>query len=641
MRLSFNVEKQIITRTDTEKVVTNSMNYLYAQFMFSEEWTGEKTAVFKGKEETYNALLDENNTCLVPWEVLTESWFYVSVFCGDLVTANKVTIYTIPSGYEIGDESRVPTPEIYIQVIEKLNEIESEVDPEAIQRTVDEYLADEDFVTEADVETIVSQYIAEIHGIPTGGTTGQVLVKSSDADYQTEWRSLEDIADYPDYAKAEKDRVLGELQQYYAVNNPVVIGFSTDQHLRDTWDYTYPNILPNLRTMRDLTKEFPFNVCVLGGDASSTTTDIETLQADVFKVTNCLKGAECPVFHLVGNHDGRGNIPTITASAVYGSHRTMPIKENYSVADGESTNCYYDDKSAKIRFIFIVSTPLNGYAITQGKTFLLNALDTMPTGYEAVIFSHHPMGTLNDDPSTRYDDWNEPLNWSTDLHPYADKIIVCICGHCHDDRSEIVDGILYLATTTAGFTELNDGTTRIDKVGTAQCTAYDVFVIDRATYTIHCVRYGIGSNRDIAYYIPSYTNQIPISTDTEGNIYNGVGYKEGTGLNSTGGDTDRGGYGVTGFIPVQSGDVIHLKFCNCIDNSTSVDRLSFYNSNKENIGTQYIRTWSGTIHVVKDENDVVSQFTVPTISGNTVAYLRLSTTGIGGSSIITVNESIA
>lgn len=129
MLLSFNVQKQIITRTDTESVVCNSMNFLYAQFTFSEEWTGTKTAVFKGKEKTYNALLDENDTCLVPWEVLTESWFYVSVFCGDLVTANKVTIYTIPSGYEIGDESRIPTPEIYNQIIEKINGIDAESIP--------------------------------------------------------------------------------------------------------------------------------------------------------------------------------------------------------------------------------------------------------------------------------------------------------------------------------------------------------------------------------------------------------------------------------------------------------------------------------------------------------------------------------
>ena len=129
MLLTFNVEKQIIMRTDTEKVVTNSMNYLYARFTFSEEWTGEKTAVFSAQKKTYNALLDENNTCLVPWEALTGSIFTVSVFCGDLITANKVIIYTIPSGYEVGDESRIPTPEIYTQVIEKLNEIEQEIDP--------------------------------------------------------------------------------------------------------------------------------------------------------------------------------------------------------------------------------------------------------------------------------------------------------------------------------------------------------------------------------------------------------------------------------------------------------------------------------------------------------------------------------
>lgn len=172
MLLIFNVDKQIITRTDSEKIVTDSMNYLYAQFSFSDEWTGEKTAVFKCQDGTYNALLDEENKCLVPWEVLTDSVFYVSVFCGDLITANKVPIFTIPSGYDIGDESRTPTPDIYNQVIEKLNEIEAEVDPEAIAQTVDAYLADKDFVTESDVERIVSIYeertLTQIHNIKDG-----------------------------------------------------------------------------------------------------------------------------------------------------------------------------------------------------------------------------------------------------------------------------------------------------------------------------------------------------------------------------------------------------------------------------------------------------------------------------------------
>lgn len=206
MLLSFNVEKQIITRTDTEKVVTNSMNYLYAQFTFTDEWVGEKTAVFKGKHGTYNALLDAENKCLVPWEILTEAMFDVSVFCGDLITANAVKIFTIPSGYEIGDESRIPTPDIYQQVINRLNEIEAEIDPEAIEQIVQEYVSSQGYVTQTDVETIVADYVEEHKdelkgdtgetgpqgpagvGVPTGGTTGQVLVKKSNSNYDTEWK---------------------------------------------------------------------------------------------------------------------------------------------------------------------------------------------------------------------------------------------------------------------------------------------------------------------------------------------------------------------------------------------------------------------------------------------------------------------
>ena len=123
MVLSFTVDKQIITRQDNESVVQDSMNYLYAQFDFSEEWTGQITAVFKGKDgEAFNVLV-ESGQCLVPWEVLTQTWFEVSVFCGNLITANVVRIYTIASGYEIGEESREPTPDVFNQIIGALDSI--------------------------------------------------------------------------------------------------------------------------------------------------------------------------------------------------------------------------------------------------------------------------------------------------------------------------------------------------------------------------------------------------------------------------------------------------------------------------------------------------------------------------------------
>lgn len=130
MILFFTVDKQIITRQDYESVVQDSQNYLYTQFSFSEEWEGTITAVFKGKDgQTFNVLLDESGKCLVPWEVLTQTWFEVSVFCGNLITANVVRVYTIESGYEIGQESREPTPDIFNQIIEKIDDISAESIP--------------------------------------------------------------------------------------------------------------------------------------------------------------------------------------------------------------------------------------------------------------------------------------------------------------------------------------------------------------------------------------------------------------------------------------------------------------------------------------------------------------------------------
>ena len=161
MVLSFLVDKQIITRVDKEKVVRDSMNYLYANFEFSPDWTGQKTAVFKSKSGAFNVLLDDDGKCLVPWEVLQDEVIEISVFCGALITANVVKIITLASGYTIGEEGREPTPDVYTQIMEKLSEIEAEVDPESLQALIDAYLADKDYVTEADVETIVAAYVDE------------------------------------------------------------------------------------------------------------------------------------------------------------------------------------------------------------------------------------------------------------------------------------------------------------------------------------------------------------------------------------------------------------------------------------------------------------------------------------------------
>jgi hypothetical protein len=131
MQLEFKIDQQIITRLDTNKVVGNSKNYLYAKFSFSDEWEGvDKTAVFrkadiysKGSGVTYSVLL-EDNMCKEPHEVIADPMFLVSVFGGERITANRVEIPVLQSGYAEGETPSEPTPTVYEQLLEKAENME-------------------------------------------------------------------------------------------------------------------------------------------------------------------------------------------------------------------------------------------------------------------------------------------------------------------------------------------------------------------------------------------------------------------------------------------------------------------------------------------------------------------------------------
>lgn len=99
----------MITRRDFTKVVSGSRNYIYARFEFSPDWAGtEKTVTFTSGEYTFVETLDNNNECIVPHEVIENPGrFSVSVFGGDLITANTVSVAVIQSGPLGGDP---PTP---------------------------------------------------------------------------------------------------------------------------------------------------------------------------------------------------------------------------------------------------------------------------------------------------------------------------------------------------------------------------------------------------------------------------------------------------------------------------------------------------------------------------------------------------
>ena len=127
--IKFNIRNQIIMRGDAFKVVSDSRNYLHAQFDFlTDEWRGKTaTAIFRNASDAYEVVLDQEDTCLVPWEVLQKDAgdFEVSVFAGDLITANTAKVQVYESGYSDDLESSTPpTPSVYAQIIERMDGVE-------------------------------------------------------------------------------------------------------------------------------------------------------------------------------------------------------------------------------------------------------------------------------------------------------------------------------------------------------------------------------------------------------------------------------------------------------------------------------------------------------------------------------------
>lgn len=141
--------------------------------------------------------------------------------------------------------------------------------------------------------------------------------------------------------------------------------------------------------------------------------------------------------------------------------------------------------------------------------------------------------------------------------------------------------------------------------------------------------------------MPAYTNQIPISTDSNGNIFNGTGYKTGYYLSSSGAEVSDGVHIVSGFIPVTKGDIIRIKDTQFDETLT----LCLYPASRPNSGDNFGKTMMairdgtayGTLTVSNNE------ITWDTSSINyyfweNFAYLRVTVNS--SSAVVTVNEEI-
>ena len=156
-----------------------------------------------------------------------------------------------------------------------------------------------------------------------------------------------------------------------------------------------------------------------------------------------------------------------------------------------------------------------------------------------------------------------------------------------------------------------------------------------------------------------FTNQVPISTDTDGSIYNKVGYKENARLSSSGGvsSSAQNGSVTTGFIPWH-GDttVLRMKgveWLNAYSKYGGHHYLNYYDGNKKfltYISSQVFHVGNSghLLTVTRDANGVETVKWSETYgdtneSLNAVRqakYVRITAQGKGADMIVTINEEI-
>ncbi len=135
MQLRFQVNMQHIVRMDSFRVVAGSKNYISCAFQFSADWNGIiKTAVFAKGNVVYHAVLKNDAISADEMPVFSAGIWRVSVFGGDLITADAAALYVLETGFSEENVPEAPSTGVYESLtaliqenIDKTTELENKI----------------------------------------------------------------------------------------------------------------------------------------------------------------------------------------------------------------------------------------------------------------------------------------------------------------------------------------------------------------------------------------------------------------------------------------------------------------------------------------------------------------------------------
>lgn len=495
----------------------------------------------------------------------------------------------------------------------------------------------------------------------------------------------------PDYIAEEAERVSAAVSAV-RTSKSLVLLCASDIHTLMTNAQSVETTLHLAQGISEICKRIAVDgIAILGDSAfgSSTSTAEETKFAFAHLRENLAKGAH--EIWIPGNHDHLGigtDSDYLSADELYsyiGANTTDKAVTDYD--NLHRMYGYVDYDKQRIRVIYLNTSDItDSYASDYGMTtvqaqWFADTLAAVPSGWGAVVMSHHPLngyisaylGTLTIlDAYKGKESGSVTVGGGTVTYDFTDAQGEFIChlhGHIHNYQVKWLgdNGILSVTIPNGYFWRNNeygtggntdwgdevDGEQRvIDKTaGTAEDTAYTAVVIDRKGGKVYALRCGAGVDRVWDYVngvevdgetpdVPvepdepdtptaGYTNQIPISVDTSGNVYNETGYKAGYRISTSAGtESAASGMTVTGYIPLPNTDsVVRVKD---IDLTSSNSTFGLYSDAFVYGGGGYCSSTFGAA----DANGVRS-YQVST----SAKYIRISG-AFGDNPIITVDEEI-
>ena len=168
MTITFNVENQLLRRTDTNRIVEKSKNYLHANFTFSADWDNTTKAVIIENGGMRFKVYLENNECDIPNRAVSHDGFTLTVVGEDsekFITITTTDLFIpisknnaeidVPKYVEViesdtldvtreGEKYNLEIPDNYITNTKLSQELENYVNNESLEETLEDYVKETD-----------------------------------------------------------------------------------------------------------------------------------------------------------------------------------------------------------------------------------------------------------------------------------------------------------------------------------------------------------------------------------------------------------------------------------------------------------------------------------------------------------------